>query len=163
MSHPVTGLPPDDATAGRPEAAAHLRAERARVAALALEAALARDRTMRQRYDEVQLRLFLRDYDRHIEQLARALETGNRRWMAEWVESTIPPMRRRHVPMQDLASLLLGLGDACVEVLDAVGSGAALDAIDASLARLKRTRHLPGDHYGSRLVHFLWKGAGVLD
>ncbi len=44
--------------------------------ALALEAALRIDPTLRDRYDELMLRRFLRDYDRHIEQLARAVATG---------------------------------------------------------------------------------------
>ncbi len=163
MSHPVLGLPPDNPRAGHPEAAARLRAERARVARLALDAALKRDPTLRERYDETYLQRFLRDYDRHIEQLARALETGDPRWVAEWVEAVVPQMRRRHVPMQDFATLGLGLADACVEVLDAVGSGAAEQMLETWLQRLKRPRHLAGDHYGNKIVHFLWKGAGVLD
>ena len=74
MSHPVLGLPPADARAGDPIAAAHLRASRARLANTALEATQRLDPTFATRYDEVQRRTFLRDYDRHIEQLARALK-----------------------------------------------------------------------------------------
>ena len=76
MHHPSLGLPPDDITAGLPAAAAKLRANRSRLGRVALESTLAAAPWFQTRYDENQLRLFLRDYDRHIEQLARAMETG---------------------------------------------------------------------------------------
>ena len=52
-----------------------------RLPALPLEAALRIDPTLRDRHDELMLRRFLRDYDRHIEQLARAVATGEDRFV----------------------------------------------------------------------------------
>jgi hypothetical protein len=74
MSHPAIGLPPSDATAGRPDVAARLRGAD-RLPALALEAAIRVDGTLPERHDELMLRRFLRDYGQHVEQLARAVET----------------------------------------------------------------------------------------
>ena len=44
------------------------------------------------------LRLFLRDYDRHIEQLAQALETGEDGYVVKYGEWLVPIYRRRRVP-----------------------------------------------------------------
>ena len=76
MHHPALGLPPDDPTAGLPAAAARLRANRARLARVALQETIRLVPGFDELYDERMLRLMLRDYDGHIEQLARALETG---------------------------------------------------------------------------------------
>ena len=163
MSHPVLGLPPADPTAGRPDAAARLRRGRAPIAALALKAALAADPKFAQRYDETMLRRFLRDYDRHIEQLALALETGEQRFVTDYAEWLIPIYRRRHVPVADQTALLIGLRDAAAGVLSPE-DGVALGAlIDAWRARLKFHRALPGDHKGNAVARFIWKGAGLLD
>ena len=80
MSHPALGLPPDDPTAGSPDAAARLRDDLGGLALRALEATCALDPSFDQRYGAPAINLFLRDEQRHIEQLARALETGNDRW-----------------------------------------------------------------------------------
>ena len=81
MSHPALGLPPADPSVGRTDAAARLRRERARIASLALKAAVSADPSLTERYDETMLRRFLRDHEQHIEQLARALETGEERFV----------------------------------------------------------------------------------
>ena len=52
MSHPATGLPPSDATAGHPRVAARLRAAD-RLPATALDAAFRVDQTLPERYDEL--------------------------------------------------------------------------------------------------------------
>ncbi len=100
MSHPAQGLPPADPTAGNPAAAARLRDAGRRLGPRALEAALALDATFSSRHDDLALRTFLRDYDRHIEQLARALETGQDRFVVQYGEWLVPVYRHRHVPMR---------------------------------------------------------------
>jgi hypothetical protein len=61
VAHPSLGLPPVDRTAGLPPAAAKVDAARERLAGRALEIAIDRDPTIRDRYDEVRLRRLLRD------------------------------------------------------------------------------------------------------
>jgi hypothetical protein len=163
MSHPVLGLPPSDPTAGRPDAAARLRHERPAIAALALKAALAADPGLGQRYDETMLRRFLRDFDRHIEQVALALESGEARFVTEYAEWLVPIFRRRHVPVSDQTTLLTGLRDAAATLLTPEDGVVLGDLMDAWLARLKFHRALPGDHKGSGVARFIWKGAGILD
>src|SRR3954452_3038748 len=90
MQHPSLGLPPSDTTAGLPEAAAALRLNRERLARVALQETIKLSPGFDQRYDEQMLRLLLRDYDRHIEQLARALETGEDGYVVNYGE-WLPP------------------------------------------------------------------------
>jgi hypothetical protein len=138
MPHPATGLPPSDATAGHPAVAARLRAV-PRLPALSLEAALRLDDTLGQRHDELMLRRFLRDYERHVEQLARAIETGEDRYVVVYGETL------------------------------AVALGASADAhlvrepMEAWIDRMRHHRRLPGDHEGNSAVRFVWKGAGFGD
>ena len=80
MPHPATGLPPSDATAGRP-GRGRAPATATRLPAIALDAAYRIDETLPERYDELMQRRFLRDYEQHIEQLARAIETGEDRFV----------------------------------------------------------------------------------
>jgi hypothetical protein len=163
VPHPSLGLPPPDFRAGYPEAAARLREHRPRLARLALEAALRIAPDFTVRYDEIALRLLLRDYEQHIEQLARALETNDPSWVTNYAEWLVPVYRRREVPMKDFGVLLLGLRDAALTVLGPEESEAAKGFLQAWLTRLKRHQALPGDHRGIPLVRFFWKGAGVLD
>jgi hypothetical protein len=163
MPHPLLGLPPSDATAGSPRAAARLRAERERVATLALEATLRIDPTFRDRHDEIALRRILRDLDRHVEQLARALETGEQRFVTEYGEQVIPIYRRRGIRMNDYATVLAGLREASLSVLPGSDGASATALIDAWVARVRHHRRLAGDHKGNALVRFIWKGAGLGD
>jgi hypothetical protein len=163
MSHPALGLPPADPSAGRTDAAARLRRERGRIAPLALKAAIGVDPTLSARYDETMLRRFLRDHEQHLEQLARALETGEERFVTEYAEWLVPIYRRRHVPVKDSATLLIGLRQAAAAVL-APEDGQALGLlIEAWLKRLRFHRAIPGDHKGSSVTRLIWKGAGILD
>src|SRR5918999_823310 len=98
MSHPSLGLPAPDPTAGRPAAAARLRRASRRLAPLAL-------------------RRFLRDYETHIEQLARARETDDESYVTTYAEWLVPIYRRREVPMKDFAACVEGLQDAGAAVL----------------------------------------------
>ncbi|MBA3778780.1 MAG: hypothetical protein H0X16_05700 [Chloroflexi bacterium] len=163
MPHPTLGLPPDDATAGLPRAADTLRRERLRLARLALEAALRIAPDFRDRYEEIDLRQFLRDYEQHVEQLARAMETGNDSFVTMYAEWLVPVYRRREVPIKDQGVLLLGLRDAVATVLAPEDGRVANDYLYRWRARLARHGALPGDHKGNGIVRFFWKGAGLGD
>jgi hypothetical protein len=162
MPHPALGLPPSDHGAGHPAAAARIRAAD-RLPALALEAALRIDPTLRDRHDDLMLRRFLRDYEQHIEQLARAVASGEDRYVVVYGEDLVPSYRRRKVRMNDVVALLRGLEEASV----ALGPAADADAIRAPMAawieRMRRHRRLPGDHAGNKVARFIWKGAGLGD
>jgi hypothetical protein len=162
MPHPATGLPPSDATAGHPAVAARLRAS-SRLPALSLEAALRIDGSLGERYDGLMLRRLLRDFEQHIEQLARAIETGEPRYVVVYGETLVPIYRRRGVRMNDVTTLLRGLEEAAI----ALGASAEAPLIRAPMAafveRMRRHRRLPGDHEGNSAVRFVWKGAGLGD
>lgn len=163
MPHPSLGLPPADVYAGHVSAAARLRSERLRLSRLSLEATARLDPTFTTRYDEVQLRLLLRDYERHIEQVARALETGTDSFVVNYGEWIVPVYRRREVPMRDFALMLLGLRDAAATVLPPDEATALTELIDRWRVRLKHHARLAGDHAGNPIVRFFWKGAGIAD
>ena len=162
MPHPATGLPPSDATAGHPEVAARLRAAE-RLPAMALDAAFRLDETLRERYDELMQRRFLRDYESHIEQLARALETGEDRFVVIWGETLVPMYRRRHVRMNDVVSLIRGLEEAAVAIGPSADAEIIRELFDAWVERMRHHRRLPGDHEGNSAARFIWKGAGFGD
>jgi hypothetical protein len=162
MPHPATGLPPADATAGRPDVAARLRAAE-RLPVTALEAAFRIDETLRGRYDEVMRRKFLRDNEQYVEQLAQAVETGEERFVVEWGESIVPIYRRRNVRMNDVVSLIRGLEEAAVALGPATDAEFIRRPIGAWVERLRHHRRLPGDHEGNAAVRFVWKGAGFGD
>jgi hypothetical protein len=163
MGHPSLGLPPPDRTAGHPRAAARLRAEPDRLARLALAASVRLSPGFDERYAEVDMRRFLRDLDRHIEQLARALETGDDGLVTDYGEWLVPVYRRRGVPMRDFIVLLGGLRDAVLTVLPSEDVPVTRQLIERWAGRLKHHGRLPGDHQGNRIVRFFWKGAGLAD
>jgi hypothetical protein len=163
MPHPALGLPPSDPSAGQPAVAARLHAAADRLPGLALEAALRLDPTLRDRYDELMLRRLLRDYDRHIRQLAEAVATGEDRFVAVYAETLVPTYRRRGVRMNDVITLMRGLEEAAVSLGPAAEADAIRGPMAAWVERLRRHRRLPGDHAGNRAVRFVWKGAGLGD
>lgn len=163
MPHPSLGHPPADATAGLPEAAARLRANDKRVARLALQAAVKLEPGLDERYDETALRHFLRDYERHVEQLARALETGQDGFVVNYGEWLIPIYRRRNVSMRDFMALVAGLRDAAGTVLTPEENAVADGVFERWADRLKHHGRLPGDHKGNAIIRFFWKGAGIGD
>lgn len=163
MPHPALGLPPSDASAGQPAIAARLRAVADRLPGLALEAALRIDPTLRDRYDELMLRRLLRDYDRHIDQLAEAVATGEERFVAVYAETLVPTYRRRHVRMDDVVTLMRGLEEAAISLGRVAEADAIRGPMSACIERLRRHRRLPGDHAGNRVARFVWKGAGLGD
>jgi hypothetical protein len=163
MAHPLLGLPPADATAGRPAAARRLRSASARLAPLALQASLRIDPTFGARYDDLSLRRILRDEERHLEQLARALETGEDRFVTEYGEHIVPIYRRRDIRMNDYVTILAGLREAVLSVLPGEEAAPATALIDAWIVRVRKHRRLAGDHKGNALARFIWKGAGLGD
>ena len=162
MSHPAIGLPPSDATAGHPKVAARLTAAD-RLPALALDAALRVDPTLRDRYDELMLRTFLRDYDRHVAQLAQAIATGEDRFVTAFGEHLVPIYRRRNVRMNDVVSLLTGLEEAAVALVPTAEASLIREPMGVWIECMRHHRRLPGDHQGNKAVRFLWKGAGFGD
>lgn len=162
MPHPAIGTPPSDTSAGRPDVAARLR-DAQRLPAAALEAAFRLDETLPQRYDELVQRTFLRDYEQHIKQLARAIETGEDRFVVGWGESVVPIYRRRDVRMNDVVSLLRGLEEAAVAAGPAADAEVIREPMDAWVERMRHHRRLPGDHEGNKAARFIWKGAGFGD
>jgi hypothetical protein len=163
MPHPLLGLPPSDLHAAHPAAAARLRANRERLGRLALEATLKLDPTFGERHDEMMLRRILRDYERHIEQLARSMETGEDRFLVQYAEMITPPYRRRGIRMNDAITTFHGLREAAQTVLDAAETEAMRAYVTAANARFRRHARLPGDHKGNKLVRLIWKGAGLGD
>lgn len=163
MSHPALGLPPLDHTVGLPDAARRLRLNRQRLAATGLQAAVRRDATLADRYSELALRELLRDADRHLEQLAQAMETGEPYLVTTYAEWLQPVYRRRHVQARDQAVFLQGLADAATTVLSPTEIEALEGYVAAWLKVLEFHRRLPGDHKGNAAVRFIWKGAGILD
>ena len=130
---------------------------------LALERSLQLDPSLATRYDELELRRFLRDYEQHIRQMARALETANDYYVTQYAEWLVPIYRRREVPMRDFATMVRALADVCGSVLDADDAKLVGDLVVRWLGRLKFHAHLPGDHAGNPIVRFFWKGAGIAD
>jgi hypothetical protein len=150
-------------TAGLPEAAARLRANRERLARVALQATVRIAPGFNERYDEDMLRIFLRDYDQHIEQLARALETGEDSYAVNYGEWLMPTYRRRGVPANDFIAMLAGLREAAATVLTPDENQVARELFERWAARLRAHGRLPGDHKGNSIIRFFWKAAGVGD
>ncbi len=146
-----------------PAAAARLRANRERLARVALQETIRLAPGFDERYDETQLRHFLRDFDRHIEQLARALETGEDAYVVSYGEWLVPIYRRRSVPMADFMTMLEGLRNACTSVLSPDENEAAQQLFSRWYVRLKFHQRLPGDHKGNPIIRFFFKGAGIGD
>lgn len=163
MPHPAIGSPPSDVTAGHPAVAERLRGVAPELPGRALEASLHADPTLRDRYDELMLRRFLRDYERHMEQLIRALATGEERYVVMYGETLVPIYRRRGVRMNDVVTLLRGLQSAAVAAVPMAEAGPVQDLMAAWIERLRHHRRLPGDHEGNKAVRFIWKGAGLGD
>jgi hypothetical protein len=143
--------------------AARLRAAADRLPALSMQAALRIDASLRDRYDELMLRRFVRDYDRHIEQLARAVASGEEQAMAVYGETLVPIYRRHHVRMNDVVSLVRGLEEVAVGLCPAADADAIRRPVAAWIERLRHHRRLPGDHAGNPVARFIWKGAGLGD
>lgn len=140
-----------------------LRANYDRLGRLAMQNTVRISPGFDERYDDAALRLFLRDMERHVEQLARALETGNSSFVTNYGEWLVPVYRRRRVPMKDVIAQLEGLRQAAATIFSPDENDFARGLFEAWAQRLRHHQRLAGDHKGNPVVRFFWKGAGVLD
>ena len=160
MTHPTLGLPPTDVRAGYPGAAEELRRNRARLAARALEVALDRDPTLRDRADDTALRELLADAEVELERVALSVASGEPRFVAEWADWVAPLYRRRRVPMDDLIHLSEGLRHSVRTMLGPVEAPVADRAIDEGIRVFKWHRRLAGDaRKRNWLLQLFYKGA----
>lgn len=160
MSHPTLGLPPRSLTAGYPDAAARLRANRSRIAARALETAVADDPSFRTRYDEAGLRNLLRDGEVLIDRLALCVAGNDSFWLRELADQTAPVFRRRKVAMDDVVRLCEGLRAGVRAVLSEAEMAPADAALDAAVETFRWYRRLAGDaRKRNRIIAAIYKGA----
>jgi hypothetical protein len=160
VSHPSLGLPPRDLLAGHPEAAALLLRERSHLAGRALEVALERDPSLRQRYDPVGLRRLLRDLSVLLERVARSVAGNDPSWVRAWADQAAPIYRKRRVPMDDLVTLAEALRVTVAARLDPGAREAAYRALDEAVQTFRWYRRIAGDaRRRNRLLTFLYKGA----
>lgn len=160
VSHPSLGLPPRDLTAGLPDAAARVRTAAPRLAARALEVALDRDASLRERTDDAGLRARLRDAELLAERIALAVAADDPTATSEYADWTSPVYRRKRVPLDDLIALCEGLRAALPAVLAPHEMPYADRAIDAAIEQYRWHRRLAGDaRKKNALVQFLYKGA----
>lgn len=160
MSHPTLGLPPRDLTAGFPAAAERLRAASERLGTRALEIALERDPSMRERHDELALRKLLHDTGVYIERIARSVASNDPYFTREWADWVAPVFRRRRVPMDDLITLSESLRQAMLSVLAPDERASADAALDAAIGVFRWYRRIAGDaRKRNRLLAAIYKGA----
>jgi hypothetical protein len=145
VSHYALGLPAPDMTAGFPAAADRIRAAGERLGARALEVALQRDPTIRERLGEAGLRALLRDTEVYVERIARAVASADPAHAREWADWVAPVYRRRRVPMDDLVTLSEGLRNALAAVLAPEEQVPADAALDAAIATFRWYRRMAGD------------------
>jgi len=146
-------------TAGFPDGAARIRAAAARLGPRALEVALQRDPTMRDRLGETGLRQLLRDTEVFVERVARAVASADPGQVREWADWVAPVYRRRKVPMDDLVTLSEGMRSALSAVLSPEEQVPAGAALDAGIATFRWYRRIAGDaRKRNRLLAALYKG-----
>ena len=145
MSHPSLGLPPRDLTAGFPEAADRLQAQRAAVAARALEVAVSGDPTYRDRHDEASMRGLLGDAEVYVDKLALCVAGNDPHWLREMADQTATVYRRREVPLDDVIRLFEGLRASARGALTEQEMAPADEAVDAAIAVYRWHRRLAGD------------------
>ena len=163
MANPYRGEIPANADAGHPRGASEIRAHWRRLSELAFREALRRDPTLRERYDEHALRVFYRDYERHFEQLARALASGSDELVQQYGEWLVPLMRRRRVPTADFVTFIGAMAPAVGTVLTPAEDEAAQAIIDRWIARQRKAKRLAGDRKRNPVLSFFWKGVGIAD
>jgi hypothetical protein len=160
VSHPSLGRPPLDLQAGHPADAATLKAATARTASRALEAAVASDPTLRERYDDLRLRELLADLRAFVGRLAIAIAADDPSVMVGWAENVAVRYRKRVVPMDDVIALCEGLRAVVPGVLQPEAFESANRALDAAIKVFRWHRRLAGDgHKRNPFVAFIYKGA----
>jgi hypothetical protein len=160
VSHPSLGRPPLDESAGHPKDAAALRAAVTRVAARALEAAVAADPTFRDRHDELRLRELLADLQAFANRLALAIASAEPGVMTSWAETVAVRYRKRAVAMDDVIALCEGLRRSVRGVVQPDALPVADASLDAAITVFRYHRRLAGDARKRHpLIAFLYKGA----
>jgi hypothetical protein len=160
VSHPSLGLPPVDRTAGLPPAAARVDAARERLAARALEIAIDRDPTIRDRYDELGLRRLVRDTVTLIDRVVDAMAVGDPEPARVFAEAIPPVYRRRKVPMDDLINLCDSIRTAIAALLPGSEMPIVDAAVDAMIERLRWHRRIAGDaRKRNPILAAIYKGA----
>jgi hypothetical protein len=160
VSHPSLGLPPLDHRAGHPAAATSIRTGRVRVAARALELAVDRDPTFRDRYSELAMRELLADTEVLAERLALAVASADPTVMGQFAEQLAPRYRKRGVPLDDMIGIVEGLRSAAAtavvpEAVQYIDAGVA-----SAVAAFKWHRRLAGDaRKRNAFIEFIYKGA----
>ncbi len=115
---------------------------------------------MLERHDETALRHLQRDAETLLERIARSLAADDVVFTREFADAIAPLYRRRHVPMDDLVSIIEGLRLAIAATLAPDERAGADRAIDAAVAAFRAYRRLAGDaRKRNRLLAFLYKGA----
>ncbi len=159
MSHPSLGAPPRSLQAGFPDAAARLRADRAHLAARALEIAADTDPTLAVRHDEAGLRNLLRDAEVLLDRVALCVAGDDPQWLKEFAEHSVTVFRRRGVQMDDVIGLCEGLRASARGVLNDEEMAPATAGLDAAVAVFSWHRRISGDgHKRNRLSETLYKG-----
>jgi hypothetical protein len=160
VSHPSLGLPPVDRTSGLPPAAARVDAARERLAARALEIAIDRDPTLRERHDEYAMRRLLRDTVALVDRIVESIAADDPGPARSFAEAAPPAYRRRKVPMNDLINLCESVRDAIGAILPVAAMGPVDAAVAVMIERFKWHGRIAGDaRRKSRLVQAIYKGA----
>jgi hypothetical protein len=145
--------------AGLPDAAERIRRARGRLAARALEIALAEVEGMRDRYDEAGLRHLLRDAELLTERVSMSVAADDPYFAREYAAWVAPVYRRRKVPMDDLVALCEGLRSALPAVLAPDELAPAGRALDEAIEVLRWYRRLAGDaRKKNAFLQFIYKG-----
>jgi hypothetical protein len=157
--HPNLGLAPIDMTAGYAEAADRLRGDVLKISAVALQAAVLADPSIPSRFDEVGLRMLLRDGELLIERLALCLASGETRWLTEYAEWIGPTQRRRRVSLGDLAALCAGIRETVEARLSPQEFASAAASLDAAIDVFRRNGRIGGDrHKRNPLLRWMYRG-----
>lgn len=163
MANPYRGEIPADPSAGHPRGAAEIRAHWRRLSRIAFDEALRRDPTLVERHDERTLRVFYRDYERHLEQLAIALAAGSDEPVRRYGEWLVPVLRRRRMSTADLLTFMGAMGPAIRTVLTPAEDAAAEAILERWADRQRRNHKIAGDRQRNPILRFFWKGVGILD
>jgi hypothetical protein len=159
VRHPSLGAPPPDLTAGFPAAGERIRQSRQRLAARALEAALANVPGLRERYDEVGLRHLLRDAELIAERIGLSVAANDPYFARNFAGTVAIVFRRRRVPMDDVIALCEGLRLALPAILDAEELVPANLALDEAIEEFRWYRRLAGDaRKRNPILEFIYKG-----
>lgn len=159
MSHPSLGLPPADQRIVHPDGARRVRDAAPGLAARAVEVAIEREASFRERHGEVGLRARLRDAELLAARLAIAIGIDDPTPMREYAEMIAPVYRRKGVPLDDLSHLCEGLRAALPTGLGSAELAAAGLALDEAIAVFRWHRRLGGDaRKKNAFLQFLYKG-----